>query len=159
MPTACGNIIQDNTYMPSWSHFFAHSRLLAVLHAGESKHGPDAQFSRLVTRTVEEVVPALLRDGHLTTPTGENVTPVVVHGDLWSGNRGRGVILDGGKGGDFEEIVFDPSCAYAHSEFEFGIMRMFGGFGRAFEKEYYEAKGERDRPVDEWDDRVKLYEL
>lgn len=27
-----------------------------------------------------------------------------------------------------EEICFDPSRVYAHSEYEFAIMRMFGGF-------------------------------
>lgn len=59
-----------------------------------------------------------------------------------------------------EEVVFDPSSCYVHSEFEFGIMRMFGGFGRAFEDEYYKLKkGGRDEPVEEWEDRVRLYEL
>ena len=48
--------------------------------------------------------------------------PVVIHGDLWSGNKGKGVI--GGEGA-VEEVVFDPSAVYGHSEYELGIMNMF----------------------------------
>jgi len=57
-----------------------------------------------------------------------------------------------------EEVVFDPSSSYSHAEFEWGIMRMFGGFSGAFEKEYFKLK-EKDEPVGEWEDRVMLYEL
>ena len=74
------------------------------------------------------------------------------HGDLWSGNNGRGRI--GGKG-PVEEVVFDPSACYAHSEYELGIMQMFGGFGSL--KEYHELCP-KTQPVDEYRDRVKLYE-
>ena len=54
--------------------------------------------------------------------------------------------------------MFDPSSSWSHSEFEFGIMKMFGGFGRSFEREYHEIKP-KDEPMDEYDDRVLLYEL
>jgi protein-ribulosamine 3-kinase len=37
-------------------------------------------------------------------------------------------------------------------------MRMFGGFGVGFEKEYFKCK-EKDEPVEEFEDRVMLYEL
>jgi fructosamine-3-kinase len=94
----------------------------------------------------------LIGDGHLNG--GKGVTPVVVHGDLWTGNQGRGVI---GKGG-MEEIVFDPSSCYAHSEYEVGIMRMFGGFDGAFFEEYHKLKP-KDEPVEEYDDRIELYKL
>jgi fructosamine-3-kinase len=57
-----------------------------------------------------------------------------------------------------EEVVFDPSAAWAHSEFEFGIMGMFGGFGGSFNKEYWKYKP-KDEPAEEWEDRVQLYEL
>lgn len=109
-----------------------------------------------MSTTISKVVPALLADDHLTTPTGGKIQPVVVHGDLWSGNHGKGSI----DGGAVEEVIYDSSASYSHSEFEFGIMRMFGGFGAGFEKEYYEIKeGGKDKPVEEWGDRVRLYEL
>jgi protein-ribulosamine 3-kinase len=55
-------------------------------------------------------------------------------------------------------VVYDPSAFWGHGEFEAGIMGMFGGFGRAFWEEYYRFK-KKDEPVEEWEDRCKLYEL
>lgn len=80
---------------------------------------------------------------------------MVIHGDLWSGNASKGM-LPGMEAP--EDIVFDSSACYAHSEFELGIMKMFGGFGGAFLKEYHELVPKTE-PVDEYDDRVALYEL
>ncbi len=77
------------------------------------------------------------------------------HTQLWSGNKGKGII--GGKG-PVEEVVFDPSACYAHSEYELGIMRMFGGFGAGFMKEYH-SLCPKTEPVGEYEDRVSLYEL
>jgi protein-ribulosamine 3-kinase len=154
VPTACGDTLQDNGFRASWAEFFADNRLRHVLRVAEGRNGVDAGLARLVERTAGEVVPRLLGEGHLRGGDGGCVVPVVVHGDLWSGNRGRGTV---GKGG-VEEVVFDPSASWSHSEFEFGIMRMFGGFGAGFEREYHEVKG-KDEPVGEWEDRVLLYEL
>ena len=74
---------------------------------------------------------------------------------LWTGNTGCGIISHDGA---IEEVVFDPSACYAHSEYELGIMRMFGGFGRSFMKEYHEFCPKTE-PKDEYEDRVSLYEL
>ena len=54
--------------------------------------------------------------------------------------------------------MFDPSACYAHSEYELGIMRMFGGFTGSFLKEYHQLCPKTE-PVDEYEDRVNLYEL
>ena len=37
-------------------------------------------------------------------------------------------------------------------------MRMFGGFGPSFEREYHKLKP-KDEPEEEFEDRVELYEL
>ncbi len=148
--TCCGATRQDNTLTESWCDFFAERRLRAVLQEGTRRNGHDAELAETVERVAAVVVPRLLGDAHL-----KGVLPVVVHGDLWSGNHGRGRIA--GKGG-VEEVVFDPACVYAHSEFELGIMRMFGGFGPRFWKEYDELVP-RTEPAGEWEDRVSLYEL
>lgn len=157
VPTCCGDTVQDNSYKSSWAEFYAENRLRAVLRAGEKKHGVDSVLRELVDRTASELVPRLLRDGHLKSANGGgDVKPVVVHGDLWSGNHGLGRTGDGDGG--LEEVVFDAAASWSHSEFEFGIMRMFGGFGGVFEREYERFK-KRDEPVEEWEDRVVLYEL
>ncbi|OIW27703.1 Ketosamine-3-kinase [Coniochaeta ligniaria NRRL 30616] len=149
VPTSCGSTVQDNGWRESWAEFFAENRLRGVLRAGEERNGGDAGLRGAVEEVVRTVVPRLLGDGHL-----KGVRPVVVHGDLWSGNHGRGRIAGGGV----EEVVFDPSAVYGHSEYELGIMRMFGGYGAAFWEEYGELVP-KSEPVEEWEDRLKLYEL
>uniref|UniRef100_A0A8R1TJT5 protein-ribulosamine 3-kinase n=1 Tax=Onchocerca volvulus TaxID=6282 RepID=A0A8R1TJT5_ONCVO len=75
-----------------------------------------------------------------------NIVPAIVHGDLWSGNYSY--CSDG-------PVIFDPAAFYAHSEYELGIMKMFGGFGSSVYSAYHEiipeAKG--------IEKRVQLYEL
>lgn len=151
--TCCGDTPQRNSFRSSWAEFYADNRLRAVLQRGEERHGKDDELSGLVERVVERVVPRLLGDGNLGGEDG--VVPVVVHGDLWSGNRGRGRI---GGCDVIEDVVFDPSACYGHSEFEFGIMSMFGGFGGEFVKEYQRLVPIIE-PVEEFNDRVRLYEL
>ncbi|KFY07307.1 hypothetical protein V492_07263 [Pseudogymnoascus sp. VKM F-4246] len=153
VPTCCGNTEQPNEFTSSWSDFYANQRLRAISKACEKANGKDVELSKLIEQTASVVVPSLLRDGHLKSHYGTPIAPVVVHGDLWSGNHGIGSI----GGGPAEEVIYDPSSAYAHSEFEMGIMKMFGGFGGVLE-EYHELKP-RDLPREEYDDRVELYEL
>ncbi|KAF2626030.1 Ketosamine-3-kinase [Macroventuria anomochaeta] len=152
--TCCGDTPQDNSYKGSWTDFYAENRLRFILRRGEKAQGSDKQFHNLVEATASQVVPRLIGDDHLNN--GKGVTPVVVHGDLWSGNASVGII--GSKEGEPEDVVYDSSACYAHSEFELGIMKMFGGFGGSFLKEYHELCPKTE-PVEEYEDRVKLYEL
>ncbi|KIW13582.1 hypothetical protein PV08_08771 [Exophiala spinifera] len=219
VPTCCGDTEQDNSFTSSWADFFARRRLLAVLDRGEKNNGsPEAQLRRTVERVAGEVVPKLLGDGHLGVSGGRGdgnnskrgIVPVVVHGDLWSGNQSRGRFVgrrrsrrrlrkqnqghaprghdqeketdkyasDGDADpdlqaveedeydeeeheyedeDDYEEVIYDPASCYAHNEYDFGIMHMFGGFGSAFWNEYH-ALVPKTEPVGEYDDRVRLYE-
>ena len=150
VPTCCGSTVQDNTWTESWADFYAHRRIRAIFDEAERNNGGDRDLAAAVDKIAGAVVPRLLGDGHL-----RGVRPVVVHGDLWSGNHSRGRIA--GKGGA-EEVVYDPSCVYGHSEYDLGIMRMFGGFGRSFWKEYEELVPKAE-PKEEWEDRIALYEL
>ncbi|RDL38451.1 uncharacterized protein BP5553_02791 [Venustampulla echinocandica] len=153
--TCCGDTEQDNGFEEDWSRFYAARRLGGIGREIERKYGADGELAELISKTSTRIAPRLLSSTHLKSgQTGGPIIPVVVHGDLWSGNHGRGSI----GGGSVEEVVYDPSSCWAHSEFEFGIMRMFGGFGGAFEREYESYKN-KDEPKEEWEDRVKLYEL
>ncbi|KAF2502940.1 Ketosamine-3-kinase [Lophium mytilinum] len=154
--TCCGDTPQDNSFKSSWAEFYAENRLRFILRRAEAANGKDGELHDLVEKTASKVVPRLLADDHLNG--GKGVVPVVVHGDLWSGNAGVGVFgTDAGKG-EPEEVVYDSSACYAHSEFELGIMKMFGGFGAGFLKEYHQLVPKAE-PVGEYEDRVALYEL
>ncbi|KIW99410.1 uncharacterized protein Z518_11398 [Rhinocladiella mackenziei CBS 650.93] len=158
--TCCGDTPQENEYTSSWAEFFANERLLAILKRSEKNNGRDPELRRTVERTVQEVVPRLLGDGHLGGKEG--IQPVVVHGDLWSGNKGKGSFVgrdqaSSDEANAIEDVVFDPSACYAHNEYDFGIMNMFGGFSPGFWKEYH-AIVPKTEPVSEYPDRVALYE-
>ena len=36
-------------------------------------------------------------------------------------------------------VIFDPASFYGHHEYDLGIMKMFGGFGRTFWEKYFET--------------------
>lgn len=146
--TCCGATEQDNSWKDSWVEFYADNRLRHIGRACARANGRDAELEKALETVAAKVVPRLL--GAVA-----DITPVVIHGDLWSGNHGRGVIA--GQGG-VEEVVYDPSAVYGHSEYELGIMSMFGGFGRDFWTEY-EQRVPKAEPKEEWEDRVALYEL
>ncbi|KAJ5738085.1 hypothetical protein N7493_001240 [Penicillium malachiteum] len=161
VPTFCGDTKQPNKFCDSWAEFYAHERLLTILATSEHRNGSDAGLRELVEKTAHHVVPQLLGDGHLgynSHGEGERIVPVVVHGDLWSGNADQGRIVDSGRDDPVGEVVYDPSACYGHSEFELGVMRMFGGFGTKFFDQYHRVVPKTE-PVEEYNDRVQLYEL
>lgn len=154
VPTCCGDTPQRNDYRSSWADFFAENRLLFILERAEKAQGRDERFRALVEKTAYRVVPRLLSDNHLNE--GKGVVPVVCHGDLWSGNKSFGRLP--GMAGAVEEVTFDSSAVYGHSEYEIGDMRMFGGFGKGFWDEYHGIVPKTE-PVGEYEDRCQLYEL
>ena len=111
VPTFCGPTAQPNSYHRSWKDFFIENRLRFIRDACVANHGPDQRLTESIDKTVEAVASRLLDDDHLGGETG--IKPVLVHGDLWSGNYFSARI--GGQGGT-EEVIFDPSACYAHSE-------------------------------------------
>lgn len=157
VPTCCGSTIQNNTWKSSWATFFAENRLLHILGQAEANHGANKQLRSLVEETARNVVPRLLGEDRLG---GGDVKPVLCHGDLWSGNKTHARFIGRGDDAPTEAVIFDPSACYAHHEYDHGIMNMFGGFNGAFWKEYWQHMpgGRKCEPVDEYEDRVKLYE-
>ncbi len=158
--TCCGDTPQENTFTASWADFFGKRRLLVILERGEKNNGNDLELRRVVECTVQEVVPRLLRDGHLGGKEG--IRPVIIHGDLWSGNKSKGSFVGRDnttpdEPDPIEDVVYDPASCYAHQEFDIGIMSMFGGFSSSFWKEYHDIVPKTE-PVEEYEDRVALYE-
>ena len=150
MPTCCGATEQDNSWRTSWSEFYADNRLRHITRQAIRNNGSDPELEEAVEIVAGKVVPRLIGDDVV-----KNITPVVIHGDLWSGNHSKGQI--GGRGG-CEEVVYDPSAVHGHSAYELGIMSMFGGFTNHFWQSHNELVPKAES-VAEWPDRVKLFEL
>lgn len=148
--TCCGDTPQDNSWKSSWAEFYAENRLRGITRSAIKNNGADKELENTVEKIASKVVPRLIGDDHI-----KNVRPVLIHGDLWSGNHSRGRM---GDDGGVEEVVYDPSAVYGHSEYELGIMNMFGGFGGRVMGEYHKLVPKTE-PKAEYEDRVKLYEL
>jgi fructosamine-3-kinase len=102
---------QFNGWRADWGRFFSERRLapqLALLgHRGVEPEG----HSGLLERVVEQLA-------------GHQPEPVLVHGDLWSGNAG--LLVQGGG------ALFDPAVYWADREVDLAMARLFGGFPPAF---------------------------
>ncbi|KAI0034186.1 fructosamine kinase [Vararia minispora EC-137] len=141
VPTFCGATRMRNGWYDTWTECFS-VKIKDLLQTLQD----EGRGKRLVQKGGEvcsRVIPALL--GNL------DIEPVLIHGDLWSGNTG----IDNQTG---EPVIFDPSSFYGHNEFDLAIARIFGGIPASF-FETYETVMPKTKPVKEYQQRGDLYEL
>lgn len=132
----CGATSQPNSWMPSWSEFYAEQRIGHQLRLAEDRGMAPSSLDllhRLCSRLPEWIA--------------DDEAPALIHGDLWSGNLH--VASDGSP------AILDPAAYYAHREAELGMMSLFGGFSRRVWDAYAEAFPLRDG----WRERLDLYSL
>jgi len=116
--TFIGATPQPNGWLLDGVEFLARRRLGPQLAlAARNGHGRPlaARGERLLA-----ALPALY-GGHVPVP-------VLLHGDLWAGNRA--MLADG------TPVVFDPAVYYGEAEAEIAMTRLFGGFGPGFYAAY-----------------------
>lgn len=132
----CGTTLQDNKWKDSWPEFFGQQRIWLLVKQIAAMRGVTPEEQKIYARLVDKM-PQLL--GHQTVPS-------LIHGDLWSGNY---MYTANGP------ALIDPACYYADREMELGMMQLFGGFSPTVWKSYQE-----EYPLpDEWQQRIKLYQL
>jgi protein-ribulosamine 3-kinase len=134
--TYCGSTLQDNTRSGSWVEFYRERRLRFLLERLVENRGLAAAEGRVLERLADRLPDLLPHDP----------PPSLIHGDLWSGN-----VMATPSG----PALFDPACAYADREMEFGITTLFGGFSDRFFRAYEEAW---PLPAG-WRERNGLYQL
>ncbi|KAG1655063.1 Ketosamine-3-kinase [Nymphon striatum] len=138
IPTCCGRIPQPNQWMDNWIEFFCQQKLQPQLHLIESSYG-DREALQLWSELQLKISKYF---------QGLSITPSLIHGDLWSGNVGET---------QDKPVVFDPSCFYGHSEFEFGIATIFPS--RAFNGSFYTSYHKLVPKSKGFNERQKLYQL
>ena len=111
-----GSTLQKNQYAKDWPSFFREQRLLILLEM--------LRDDELSTRG------ARLFEIFETFFENIDITPCLVHGDLWIGNTATDA--------DGRFVLYDPAVYYAHHEVELSIMRMFGGFTERCFAAYHE---------------------
>jgi fructosamine-3-kinase len=101
-----GNTIQPNHWSSNWTTFFSQQRIAWQLQLLSEKSvllGDIDHIAKICHN-------ALLH---------HNVTPCLVHGDLWQGNTGF----------TFERgMIFDPACYYGDREVDIAMTELFGHF-------------------------------
>ena len=132
----CGATLQNNSWKKNWTEFFIENRLSFLLGLIERER-PLPVSEMYVYEKLLKRIPDLLP---------EKSVPVIIHGDLWSGNYMR-------TGNGF--ALIDPAAYYADREMEFSIMTMFGGFSSRF----YDVYNEENPLPSDWKQRNLLYQL
>lgn len=106
-----GSAPQPNGWRSDWGRFFAECRLAPQLVWAAQRDEPLRGAQALLER-----VPGWL--------SSHCCQPVLVHGDLWSGNAG---LLPDGRA-----ALFDPACYWGDREVDLAMAQLFGGFPGAF---------------------------
>jgi protein-ribulosamine 3-kinase len=150
VPTVLGKFERTVRWEKSWAMCFT-NQLKDVIKYDNETNGPWPEYDAACNQLIDGVIPQLL--GALQSD-GRNIEPVLIHGDVWEQNVGTDMETG-------ETILFDPGSTYAHNEMEFGTWRCSWAyhFNSPVYMRLYQRQVEPSEPVDEWDDRNRLYSL
>lgn len=150
VPTVCGVMERTVTWERSWAVSFTHQLKDVIRYDNEANNAWPA-YDAACKQLLDKVIPRLLG---ILQSDGRQITPTLIHGDLWEGNVG----IDMETG---ESIAFDPGSVYAHNELEFGTWRCPWAhhFHAPIYIRLYQRHCEPSDPAEEWDDRNRLYSI
>ncbi|CRK35159.1 hypothetical protein BN1723_004264 [Verticillium longisporum] len=148
VPTCQRRIIQGNVWTSSWRECY--DALITEAYDEAMKiNGPWAEFEAAFATLRRYVIPALLDP---LQSHGRILKPCLVHGDLWEENAGVNIDTQ-------QPVVFDPSCMYAHNEYDLGMWRReVIRFGQPYFRQYL-MRMPPSEPASQWDDRNRLYSI
>jgi len=131
------NIPQSNQ-ATNWTKFYFEKRLLFQFKLAESR-GLSSSFLNNSFKLLENKIESILKT--------DDALPVLLHGDLWSGNY----LAD--KNGN--PVLIDPAVYYGHREADLAMTKVFGGFSPSF----YSAYDEAFPLADGYEYRENIYKL
>lgn len=148
--TCDGQVAHTVDWQEKWSDFYK-NLLVGLCKKDADANGPWPEMDLALKQVVDAVIPRLL--GPLQE-NGRVLKPCIIHGDLWEGNMG--ISTETGR-----SLLFDAGSYYAHNEMELGHWRC--EFSTVFRSKVYTEKYLQNypaaTPVDEFDDRNRLYSL
>ncbi len=131
-----GSLNQSNNQKSNWKDFYIKERLIPQLNLAKSKE---------LLSTKE--IPKVSNMQQALEPLFQNITPSLLHGDLWSGNY---FITSNGT-----PYLIDPAIYYGHNEVDIAMTKLFGGFSDSF----YEAYFDRIPYDSKTNQRIEIYQL
>ena len=157
-PTGCfgfhvrtfnGKTAQAIEWNKSWASFFT-QMISHVISLDFETNGYWEELDKIEQKILTVVIPRLL--GILETE-GRSIKPCLLHGNLWEGNTGTS--YDTG-----DVYIFDGASFYGHNEMEIGDWRCPYNkiHSKIYTKTYLRHYG-MSEPVEEWDDRNRMYSV
>lgn len=145
--TCHGRFPQRVDWDNKWTSFFC-KLLEDVLQRDIRNNGRWPALEKVSQRVMTHVLPRLLG---VLEADGRSIKPSLIHGDLWEGNIGTNVETG-------EIYIFDAGAYYAHHEMEIGMWRCERHKirSRVYKREYFRLAS-LSEPVEEWDDRNRIY--
>ena len=134
-----GSLPQSNTKHMSWTKFYLEERII-----------PQIQLAISNNLLSSKDVPSRLDMNNACQEFFYDISPSLLHGDLWSGNY---LIATDGT-----PYLIDPAVYYGHHEVDIAMSKLFGGFGMSFYKAYQE-QFKFDSLTDSRFDLYQLYYL
>ena len=120
----------------NWAEFYWHYRLKPQIELAHKNN----YLAKELYKALNQIV------SNLPIWLPNSIKPVLLHGDLWSGN------VLGSKDSTY---FIDPACYYGHSESDLALANMFGGFGNDFFQIYFKTHPKQP----DFEKRQYLYQL
>lgn len=131
-----GSLPQSNKSSDDWASFYWNERIKPQLQlAHTNKYIKESEF------------PDKAHALHLFQETFDDVTPSLIHGDLWGGNY---LIRNDGT-----PYLIDPAVYFGHAMVDIAMTKLFGGFSTKF----YEAYHQIIPRSPFYEEQIKLYQL
>lgn len=148
VPVCQGPVVQTTTWDSNWSSYFT-KLITDLFHMDVRLNGEWLEYEQAFEALAFHVIPQLLEP---LQAKGRILKPCLVHGDLWEENTGTDLITGA-------PVAFDAAAMYAHNEYEIGMWRReVVRFGRPYISKYLEMYPASE-PVEQWDDRNRLYSI
>jgi protein-ribulosamine 3-kinase len=132
----------------NWATFF--TKLLSSFFDCEIQlNGPWPEYQRAFKMLINYTILVLL---HPLQSNGRVLKPCLVHGNLSRGNIATNLTTG-------DPVIFSPKALYAHNEYELGMWRRHAGqLDHSFFMHYFKHFSPSE-PVEQWEDRTRLYSI